>query len=112
MKLLKVLFVFIIAIGSSIAFAHGEVKAGPHNGFIRMPGAFHTELVLVGKNKLKAECAVQRNYYLCSFPKSVDLTKTRQLKVLSFRKEQKGSEVTYPPPLKFEVIDDGHGGKC
>jgi len=26
--------------------AHGEDKSGPHGGFIRMPGAFHTEVVL------------------------------------------------------------------
>lgn len=31
------------------AWSHGEDKPGPHNGHIRMPGAFHTELVL-GKN--------------------------------------------------------------
>lgn len=27
------------------AFGHGEDKAGPHQGFVRMPGAFHTEVV-------------------------------------------------------------------
>lgn len=27
------------------AFAHGEDKYGPNNGFVRMPGAFHTEVV-------------------------------------------------------------------
>jgi hypothetical protein len=27
------------------AFAHGENKPGPHEGYIRMPGSFHTELV-------------------------------------------------------------------
>lgn len=30
---------------SSNAFAQGEDKLGPNQGFIRMPGAFHTELV-------------------------------------------------------------------
>lgn len=27
-------------------FAHGENKPGPNGGFIQMPGAFHTELIL------------------------------------------------------------------
>jgi hypothetical protein len=27
------------------AFAHNEDKLGPHQGFIRMPGAYHTEIV-------------------------------------------------------------------
>ncbi len=35
---------------SSQAFAHGEDKPGPHGGYIRMPGAFHTELVQEGKS--------------------------------------------------------------
>ena len=26
-------------------FAHGEDKPGPHGGYIRMPGSFHTEVV-------------------------------------------------------------------
>lgn len=31
----------------SLAHAHGENKPGPHGGWIRMPGAFHTEVVPV-----------------------------------------------------------------
>ncbi|MBC7539333.1 MAG: hypothetical protein H7281_10970 [Bacteriovorax sp.] len=31
---------------STNAFAHGEDKYGPNKGYIRMPGSFHTELVL------------------------------------------------------------------
>lgn len=30
---------------STSAFAHGMNKLGPHNGYIRMPGAYHVELV-------------------------------------------------------------------
>ncbi|MFN7904376.1 MAG: hypothetical protein ACK5P5_04275 [Pseudobdellovibrionaceae bacterium] len=35
------------------AFSHGEDKPGPNGGFIKMPGAFHTEVVLESKNSLK-----------------------------------------------------------
>lgn len=122
---------------SSLAFAHGEDKLGPNGGFIRMPGAFHTELVPTGNNtfkiflldinwknplvtksslqithngKSKAECKIQENYYQCAFSKIVDLTKKGELKVLAQREEQKGVEVSYQLPLKIEIIDDGHGG--
>jgi hypothetical protein len=33
--------------------AHGEDQLGPHKGFIRMPGAFHTEVVLDGSQTIK-----------------------------------------------------------
>ncbi len=112
-------------------FAHGEDKAGPNGGFIRMPGAYHTELIPDGKNKLKvyllnmqwknpslvnsrvsisysgkstatATCKPERNFYLCSFPESVDLTEKGNLKVLSQREGQEGIEVSYPIPFKLE----------
>lgn len=38
---------------STPTFAHGEDKPGPHGGEIRMPGAFHTEVVTVGSNKVR-----------------------------------------------------------
>ena len=49
-KMMAFLVTFILM--TSQSWAHGEDKYGPHKGFIRMPGAFHTELVLNGKNKL------------------------------------------------------------
>jgi len=36
---------------SSRAHAHGEDKLGPHGGMIRMPAAFHTELVIAKDQK-------------------------------------------------------------
>lgn len=134
----NVILICSLLLTSGFAFAHGEDKYGPHGGFIRMPGAFHTELVPVGKNKLKvflldiqwknpsvvkssveisfkgnsatkAKCEVQENYYQCDFPNTIDLTKKGELKVVAQREEQKGMEVSYPLPLKLEVVDDGHG---
>ena len=38
---------FLLMIGFlARVFAHGENEIGPHGGFIQMPGAWHTELVL------------------------------------------------------------------
>lgn len=138
MNILTSLFVATLILKINFAFAHGEDKPGPHGGFIRMPGAFHTEVVPLGKttikvflldiewkkpsinnselqvtlnnkSKTKAQCSINDNYYLCSFPKSVDLTKNGELKVLPQRDGQKGAEVSYILPLKLEIIDDGHG---
>lgn len=41
MKILAALFLI-----PTLSWAHGETKPGPHGGHVRMPGAFHTELVL------------------------------------------------------------------
>ncbi len=125
--------------------AHGEDKYGPHKGFVRMPGAFHTELVLNGKNKLKVylldiewknptvekssldvtydnqtkgECKPQKNYFSCEFPKSIDLRKKGELKIVAIRNDQKGAVAVYALPLKLEVPPEvpptdeqsGHGG--
>ena len=39
--LLKLAFLFV----PTLCLAHGELKPGPHGGEIRMPGAFHVEVV-------------------------------------------------------------------
>ena len=110
--------------------AHGEDKYGPHKGFVRMPGAFHTELVLNGKNKLKVylldiewknptvkksnldvtyndqtkgKCKPQKDYFSCEFPKAIDLTKKGELKIVAMRNDQKGADAMYSLPLKLEV---------
>lgn len=44
MKNLIASILIYLSVGT-VALAHGEEKPGPHGGEIRMPGAFHTELV-------------------------------------------------------------------
>lgn len=41
---MKTIFLTLMLIGSQ-AFAHGEDAPGPNGGHIRMPGAFHTEVL-------------------------------------------------------------------
>lgn len=132
MKIFK--FTALAVLISNFAWAHGEDMYGPHKGFVRMPGAFHTELVPDSKNSLKvylldiqwknpsvlqakvqikyngkteAQCDVKNSepesYFLCSFSKKVDLTKTGELKVIAEREEQKGMGVSYKLPLKLEM---------
>lgn len=117
------------------AFAHGEDKPGPNGGFIRMPGAFHTEVVPITQHQFKvylldinwknpstvnssltvtysgspkhiAQCAAKEGgYFQCSLPESVDIGKRGHLTIASKREGQQGVDVTYDLPLKAK----GHG---
>lgn len=51
-NLLGFLLTIILAFLGTNAFGHGEDKPGPHGGQIRMPGAFHTELVKLSATKV------------------------------------------------------------
>ena len=125
--LASMLFTALLSVQS---WSHGEDRPGPNNGFIRMPGAYHTELVPVGKNQVKvflldielknptvqasalrltfkgkseAElgCAVISNrHYLCSFPNKMDPTQSGKIIVKSQREGKVGMDVTYDWPLK------------
>ncbi len=139
MKALIVISMLSLFMSSSSVFAHGEDKPGPHSGFIRMPGGFHTEVIPLSQNQLKvylldiqwknpsiansnlsmtlkakkkaqAKCSVEADHYICDFPKSVDLKKKGELFVEAQRENQKGNVVSYDLPLKLQVVDDGHGG--
>ncbi len=121
---------FILIISSllltSIATAHGEDKPGPHGGFIKMPGAFHTEVKLEdgvikiwlldisfknpliekssvevttlssGKSKPLA-CERKTDYFSCNLSK--ELKKGDHIVVKAVRNEAKGNEAHYEWPL-------------
>jgi len=67
------------------------------------------ELNHVDKKKVKATCKeVEALYFLCSFPKNLDVAKKGTLLLLSEREGQKGQEVSYQLPLKHEQINNSH----
>lgn len=128
---MRIIYLGFILLTCTICQAHGENVYGPNGGFVRMPGAFHTELVPVSKTQLKvflldigwknptvkkskikvsllskansqADCKITSNYFLCTFPNTVDLTAKGTLKVLAVRDRQKGMEVLYNLPLHLE----------
>ncbi|MBK7844057.1 MAG: hypothetical protein IPJ71_10235 [Bdellovibrionales bacterium] len=98
----------LMTVSAPISWGHGESQPGPHGGFIRMPGAFHSEILPVGdrqfkvflldinwknpsiKNshlelnyfetsKVKATCETKEElYFLCSFPKNLDIAKAKK----------------------------------
>jgi len=114
-------------------FAHGEDRHGPHGGYIRMPGAFHTEVVKekqgyriylldinwknptvenssvqasleVGGKKTHLICSQEKDSYFC---KSTQKPKG-QLNVLAQRQGQAGGVAIYKLPLKLEVPETDH----
>ncbi len=117
---------------SNFALAHGEDKHGPNGGYIRMPGAFHTEVVpdkigtlrvylldiqfenpsvkdselkaFITKNKKKKElkCVVVDNYFLCTGAKSI---KSGELVLMPKREGVQGIEAKYKLPLKLIAPD-------
>lgn len=127
----------IFALSSSAVFAHGEDKLGPHGGFIRMPGAFHTEVVpkekelyiyvldvhwknpttkdafveATLKTKLKETpltCQPDKNFFRCDLSKDTSL-KTGQLIVVASRDTYPKGTASYDLPLKLVIYKDHHG---
>lgn len=132
MKLKNALKVFYLVIGSfaiiPATFSHGEDAPGPHGGHIRMPGPFHTELVLRGKDlqiflldinfmnpvtknsevtvryqdsKNKVSPLICKSHglsFLCALPKKFS-AKAGTITVLAMRDNVWGQLVTYDLPL-------------
>ena len=122
----------------SLVWGHGEEKPGPHGGFIKMPGSFHTELVvdgprrakiylldfewknptlqdssvvltLHGRGRVRANCVQANDHYVCEFSPAVDLGKKGALVLEAVRAKQKGQSVRYELPLTNSLGDKGHG---
>ena len=115
---------FILAMPLA-AFGHGEDRPGPHGGFIRMPGAFHTEVLVDGETALKvylldiewknpsvrdskiiatfngktAKCGVVTDHFRCAFGTGSNLQAKGKLEIDATREKQKGAKVEYPTPL-------------
>jgi hypothetical protein len=137
-RYLIVLLFFMISFTFTYAFSHGEDKPGPHGGFIKMPGAFHTEIVVAAKNSVKiylldinwknpsvakskletrwndgelAKCSIEKKkYYLCAFASPADLTQPGKMTVKAERAGQSGALVTYDFPLKLGAGASEHSG--
>lgn len=136
---MKRLIFALIALSASTALSHGEDKLGPNGGYVRMPGAYHTEVVANGKNELKVflldmswqnpstkdssveidfaakaknpiQCKSKENYFSCELPADINLQKKGKLVVKSQREGQKGNLATYPLPLTLVKASEDHSG--
>lgn len=132
MKVLKGAAVAIIAsLVNFQAFGHGEDKPGPNGGYIRMPGAFHTEVVQVNAQKFKvylldinwqnptvkdssidatvkfkssqvnASCKAEGNYFSCELPKGKSLKVATEITLKAIREKVTGGLANYELPLRF-----------
>lgn len=121
---------FLIAQIPSVAFAHGEDKPGPHGGFIRMPGAFHTEVVRASDKKInvylldtqwsnptskdssveatiknkgkenKLSCVAKSDHFECDLPANTTLKKG-ELTLTASRQGSMGGAAVYKLPLQL-----------
>lgn len=112
---------------TATAWGHGEERPGPHGGFIRMPGSFHTEIVPTGKDKIKvylldmnwenpsvrdssvtaswsgkkrlvARCVQEKDFFTCTFAPGFD-SKSGELRIEARREGQSGKPALYALPL-------------
>lgn len=115
------------------ALGHGEDRLGPMGGYLRMPGAYHTELIptsnqeirvrlldinwqnpsvknsavslWIPSSKTEITCASQAgDDFICPLPAKMDLKKKGRLVVRSVREGQKGNEAVYELPLKLSPV--------
>jgi len=129
MKNISVFAGFVLAtLCTTSLFAHGEDKPGPHGGFIRMPGAFHTEVMaekaglrimlldinfqnptvedssvkvtLKADNKeILLKCKTDKDSFFC--PMTGHLREKKGiLAIQPMRHKAKGAQVEYPFPLQ------------
>lgn len=123
---MKKLLPILLLAATVKALAHGEDKLGPNGGYLKMPGAFHTEVVPQNDGKIKIylldiniktpvvknsqitativsggrkdiTCTSKRDHFLCDTTKS-DLTKGT-LNISAVRSAVKGDEAIYNLPL-------------
>lgn len=124
-------FVFPISV-----FGHGEDKPGPHGGLIRMPGAFHTEVLVIDAGHLDVylldehfenptvedsavsvrmqgaravDCQPQRTHFAC-FLRDALPRGGAEVEVRARRLKASGNPVTYRlvPPLSADTGVTSH----
>lgn len=127
---ISVICVTIGLFATSLALAHGENKPGPNQGYVRMPGAFHTEVVPVGEEAFKvylldigfknpvssnsavsarlkqgasvveATCAAAQEFFSCKLPTGSKL-ENGVLEIKANRLGSPGAAAHYKLPLSF-----------
>lgn len=134
--LIALLMGYLVIFISYVARAHGEATPGPHGGVIRMPGAFHTEVV-PGKDKLDVylldmdwrnpvtkdssvvaiikvnskshglDCKTNDKKFVCLLPQGTKLDKG-ELSIKASRSGTPGIEMKYKLPLNMTGSGPAH----
>ncbi len=127
MKMILIALLF----NSSLLWGHGMNALGPNQGYIKMPGPFHTELVLINQStvrvflldmknenptienssvklrykfkklSLQFKCRSNEKYFECHSSKAFDKD-NGELFLLASRNGKTGTETSYTLPLKLE----------
>jgi hypothetical protein len=125
---MKNIIITAILLFGQFALSHGENKPGPHRGYIRMPGAFHTEVVpinatdfqvflldlnwqkptvvdssvqakVVSLNKeIAFGCNKDGDHFMCKIPTGFSLNRG-QLILKAKRENSTGADAIYELPL-------------
>ncbi len=122
-----ILFVSIFSFIPVLLFGHGEDRLGPHGGYVRMPGGFHTEVKIqnsellvylldidwmnptvknssvraeyrIGEKILELECKALALNFSCFLPKNLSL-KQGTIVVKAEREGMKAVPAEYPLPF-------------
>lgn len=116
--------------GATSLYGHGEDHPGPNGGFVKMPGAFHTELVPEGEKNIKVylldmgfqnpmtkgstvsakmtangknldiTCTAQVDFFKCALPVKLSAALSGKIVIEAERDGKKGVPATYNLPLK------------
>ena len=84
----------LFALMLALAWGHGEDKLGPNQGFVKMPGGFHTELVKTDEQHIKV--------YLLDLEFKNPSTKDSKVEV---RLNKKGKWTSCPAKENFFACD-------
>lgn len=121
-------FIFLLTF-ATVSFAHGMNKFGPNGGYVKMPGAFHTELVdkgnkihvylldmsfknptvinstvkaiYKGASIIEYSCSKESNYFVCEKPSS-GLQGLKEISISAVRNNNKAIAATYNLPLTLD----------
>ena len=122
----------ILLLSTTVLLFSGVEKSRPNSEFVRMPGAYHTEVVPDGNkvkvylldidwknpsvkdasvkiylDKKRGKCKASEDHFICDLPKETTL-KSGKLLLKTKREGQTGNNVTYELPLKLEKAKDEH----
>ncbi len=126
---MKLAFVTLLMTLSTGVFAHGMNKPGPNGGYVRMPGAYHVELVsseaetkvylldvnfkkidmaksqvsmsLKGAKDFPVKCTKEAEFFRCDI-KGNELKMYKELTITSSKAGEAGVASTYKLPLSFD----------
>jgi hypothetical protein len=126
---MKIVTLLSLLLSSEVTLAHGMNKHGPNGGYIKMPGAFHTELVdkntnmhvylldmsfknptsvnssvkIIYKGNSESEffCTNSVNYIVCKKPTN-GLKNIKEIIIKTIRANNKGRDAIYSLPLQLE----------